>query len=143
MKREFSAGGIVFKDSKVLLVKAGSLRDESKKHWKFPKGHLDGGESSQEAAVREVYEETGIEAKIIEKIGTSKYTYILKGEKVFKIVTYYLMEYLSGETSPQLGEIEEVIWASPEKARELLSFSADKKLLKEALVFIRSKDKPD
>jgi 8-oxo-dGTP diphosphatase len=141
MKREFSAGGIVFNsEGQVLLVKAGSLRDESKSHWKFPKGHLDGEESTEEAAIREVKEETGIDAEIKGKIGVSKYTYFLKGEKVFKIVTYYKMSYLNGRTSPQLGEIEEVMWVLPEKAEELLSFPADRKLLEQALFLTRSKN---
>lgn len=113
--------------------KAGSLRNETTMHWKFPKGHLDEGESLTQAALREVGEETGIRAKIISKIGVSKYTYPLRGKKRFKIVTYFLMEEIGGQLHPQAGEIEEVRWVSPEEALKILSFSADKKLLEKAL----------
>jgi 8-oxo-dGTP diphosphatase len=134
MKRIFSAGGIVFNNvGQVLLTKAGSLRDESKKHWAFPKGHIDPGETSTEAALREVKEETGVEAKIISKVGDSKYTFAYNGEKIFKVASYFLMEYISGELIPQIGEIEEVDWVSTEEALKILSFSADKDLLKKAL----------
>lgn len=134
MKREFSAGGIVFNDNGgVLLVKAGSLRDESKKHWKFPKGHIDGEESSKEAAIREVEEETGIQAEIIDKIGDSKYVYPMNGEKIFKGVIYFLMKEVGGNLVPQKGEIEEAAWFEPDEALKMLSFPADKKLLEKAL----------
>src|ERR1044072_7679912 len=103
MKREISAGGVVFnKEGQVLLVSAGSLRDRSTLHWKFPKGHIEGEESSEEAALREVKEETGIDGKILGKLTTSKYTYSMGparnashsdagGEKIFKIVIWFLM----------------------------------------------------
>lgn len=135
MKREFSAGGIVFnKSGQVLLVKAGSLRDRSKKHWKFPKGYIVGEESSKEAAIREVEEETGIQAEIVEKVGDSKYIYPNKdGEKIFKAVIYFLMKEVGGNLKPQKGEIEEVGWFEPDEALTMLSFSADKKLLEKAL----------
>lgn len=134
MKRVISAGGIVFnKEKQVLLTKAGSLRDETKEHWKFPKGHIEVGESSQDAALREVGEETGIKAKVLGKIGESKYTFTYKEEKIFKIVVVFLMEYISGKPSPQVGEITEVKWVFPEEALKILSFSIDKALLKKAM----------
>jgi mutator protein MutT len=134
MRREISAGGVVFnKDGQVLLVSAGSLRDRSKLHWKFPKGHIEGEETSEEAALREVEEETSIQAEIISKLGDSKYTYILKDEKIFKIVIWFIMKEVSGKPKPQAGEIEEVKWVEAEEALKLLSFSIDKTLLKKAL----------
>lgn len=149
MKKEFSAGGIVLRLSldklgiaqdkfskdnvEVLLIKAGSLRDRSKKHWKFPKGNIDKGESSKDAAIREVKEETGIDSEILQKAGDSKYIYSLNGEKIFKIVIYFLMEYVGGDLKPQEGEIEEVGWFEPDEVLKMLSFSADKKLLEKAL----------
>lgn len=134
MKREISAGGIVFNsEGQVLLVSAGSLRDRSKLHWKFPKGHIEGEETSEQAALREVAEETGIQAEIVTKLGDSKYTYPFKGEKIFKIVVYFIMKLVSGETKPQDGEIDEVRWVEVGEALKMLSFSADKKLLQKAI----------
>lgn len=134
MNRQFSAGGIVFKDGQVLLIKNAALRDPSKSYWGFPKGHLEEGESSKQAAVREIKEETGIEVEIISKLGESKYMFTFEGAKVFKSVAVFLMKYFSGELVPQEGEVLDVKWFSPEEAQNLLSFSKDREFLKKALL---------
>ena len=129
MKREFSAGGIVFNNKgQVLLTK-----HSQNKHWSFPKGLIDPGQTSKEAALREVKEEGGVEAEIQEKIGYSKYVYSLNGEKIFKVVTYFLMKYLSGDPKDHDWEVEEAGWYEPENALKQLTFSQDKELLKKAL----------
>ncbi len=127
MKREFSAGGIVFNKGKVLLTK-----HSQNKHWSFPKGLTD-GQTLEEAALREVKEEGGVEAEIVGKVGYNKYVYILNGEKVFKVVTYFLMKYLSGDPKDHDWEVEESGWFTPEDALKQLTFSQDKQLLKKAL----------
>ena len=134
MRKIVSAGGVVFNSNgEVLLIMSGSLRDESRKHWKFPKGHIEEGEASDKAALREVEEETGVVAKISKKIGDSKYNYTYKEEKIFKIVIMYLMDYQSGELNPQLEEIDEARWFTPVEAISTLSFVQDKVLLEKAL----------
>ena|SRR3989344_6760596 len=130
MKREFSAGGIVFNSKGQVLV----TQHSSNKHWSFPKGHIEKGQSSKEAGLREVKEEGGIEAKIIEKIGDNKYMYKNKeGENVFKIVVLFLMEYISGDIKDHDWEVSEAKWVTPEDALGILSFSTDKQLLKKAV----------
>lgn len=133
MIRQFSAGAIVFKNGKVLLIKNKSIKDKKISFWGFPKGHLEKGEKSRDAALRELKEETGIEAEIVEKVGDSKYVFTQNGEKIFKVVVIFLMEYKSGEGKPQLAEIDEVLWVDPKEALELLIFKNDKELLKKAL----------
>lgn len=128
MKREFSAGGIVFNNGQVLLTK-----HSQNKHWSFPKGLIDPGQTTEEAALREVKEEGGVVAEIIGKIGYSKYVYILNNEKIFKIVTYFLMKYTSGDPKDHDWEVEEAGWYTPEAALQQLTFSQDKVLLKKAL----------
>ena len=129
MKREFSAGGIVFNShGQVLLTK-----HSQNKHWSFPKGWIEEGQTSKEAAIREVKEEGGVEAEIIEKIGDSKYVYTLNGEKIFKVVVYFLMKYLSGDPKDHDWEMEDAGWFTPEEALKTLDFSRDKELLKKAL----------
>ncbi|MDD5415425.1 MAG: NUDIX hydrolase [Candidatus Daviesbacteria bacterium] len=129
MKREFSAGGIVFNEKgQVLLTK-----HSQNKHWSFPKGLIDPGQTSEEAAIREVKEEGGIEAEIIGKVGYSKYVYTLKGERIFKVVVYFLMKYVSGDIADHDFEVEESGWYEPEDALKQLTFSQDKELLKKAL----------
>lgn len=128
MKREFSAGGIVFNKNKVLLTK------HSQNHyWGFPKGLIDPGQTSKEAALREVKEEGGVEAEIVEKVGESKYFYTFEGEKIFKIATYFLMKYISGDPKNHDWEMEDAGWFEVSEALKLLSFGRDKQLLKIAV----------
>jgi 8-oxo-dGTP diphosphatase len=134
MKREFSSGGIVFnKEGRILLISNAAMRNPLKKYWGFPKGHIEEGEGSKEAAIREIKEETGVEAEIVEKLGDSKYVFTFEGEKIFKVVLYFLMRYVSGDLRKQAEEILEVKWATPEETLKLLSFGSDKQFLKQAL----------
>lgn len=134
MKREFSAGGIIFnKAGQVLLINNEALKDPSKSYWGFPKGHLNEGESSQNAAIREVKEETGLEVEIKAKIGDHKYVFTFQGEKIFKVVTMFLMQLIGGELKIQTDELLDAQWFAPEEALKKLSFSQDKSLLKKAL----------
>lgn len=134
MKREFSAGGIVFNNQgQVLLTK-----HSQNKHWSFPKGLIDPGQTTKEAALREVKEEGGVEAKILDKVGYSRYVYSFGGEKIFKVVTYFLMRYLSGNIEDHDFEVEESGWYTPLEALKQLSFSQDKKLLQKALTMLKT-----
>lgn len=130
MKREFSAGGIVFNDKgQVLLTK-----HSQNHHWSFPKGLLDHPEQTmEESALREVREEGGVVAEIVGKVGYSKYVYTFGGEKIFKVVTYFLMKYVSGDPKDHDWEVEEAGWYEPEEALRKLTFNQDKDLLKKAL----------
>lgn len=129
MKREFSAGGIVFNDKGEVLI----TKHSQNHHWGFPKGWIEEGQSIEEAAIREVREEGGVEAKIIDKVGHTKYMYTLKGEKIFKVVTYFLMKYISGDPKDHDWEMEDAGWFTTEEALKTLDFSRDKDLLKKAL----------
>lgn len=136
MKRQFSAGGIVFNNQNQVLV----TQHSQNKHWSFPKGHIDPGETSEEAALREVREEGGIVAEIISKVGYSKFIYTQDaparpagGEKIFKVVTYFLMKYISGDSKDHDLEVSEAGWYTVENALKQLSYSQDKILLKKAL----------
>ena len=133
MKREFSAGGIVINSQgQVLLTK------HSQNHiWGFPKGLIDPGQTGKEAAVREVKEEGGVEAEILEKGGESKYIYTFNNIKIFKIVSYFLMKYSSGSPKDHDWEMEDAGWFETEEALKTLSFSKDKELLKKALEMVK------
>ena len=129
MKREFSAGGIVFNDKGQVLV----TEHSQNKHWSFPKGLIDPGQTTKEAALREVREEGGVEAEIIDTVGYSKYVYTLNNEKIFKVVTFFLMKYVSGDIKDHDWEVSDIGWFEPDDALKKLSFSQDKTLLKKAL----------
>ncbi len=128
MKREFSAGGIVINSQGQVLL----TQHSSNLHWGFPKGNINPGESSREAALREVREEGGVEAEILEKVGDAKYVYSLNGEKIFKVVSVFLMKYLSGDLKDHDWEVKEAGWFEFKEALKRLSFSQDKLLLKKA-----------
>lgn len=136
MIREFSAGGIVFnKDGKVLLISNAALRDPKKAYWGFPKGHIEKQEKSEQAALREVEEETGIKSEIIKKLGDSSYVYTRDGEKVFKLVVMFLMKYVSGEIKHQPEELLDAKWVRVEEALEKLSFKKDREFLEKGIKY--------
>ena len=126
MRREFSAGGVLFKDNLVLLIQNPSGV------WTFPKGVIEKGETPEQAALREVYEETGIKGEILDYIGEIQYWYQLHGEKIFKKVKYYLMRYVEGEPKPS-WEVKEAKFIPIDTAKKLLKYKGDKEILKKAL----------
>lgn len=133
MNREFSAGGIVLKDGQVLLIKNAAMRDKNKAYWGFPKGHINPGEKSEQAALREIKEETGVEAEIVKKLGDSRYIFTKKGEKIFKVVVYFELKFVSGEIKAQDLEVLDVKWVDPKEALILLSFKKDQDFLKQVM----------
>ena len=129
MVKEYSAGGIVYKNSKKGIYWLVAQHSHHK-GWVFPKGLIGDhrkGESSRETALREVLEETGIKAKIVAKIPKSvTYFYTWQGEKRFKTVTYYLMEYIGGDISDHDWEMSQVVWLTESETEKKLSFKSDK-----------------
>jgi len=98
----------------------------------LPKGHPDGDESELEAAVREVREETGVQAQPIEKLGEVNYTYEREGRPVDKRVAFYLFEYRGGELSPD-HEIAEIRWMPLEEAARSLTYAGEREMVERAL----------
>ena len=130
MKSIFSAGGIVVKDEggpKVLVA-----QHSGHKGWDFPKGHVEAGESPEQAAVREVDEETGVKAEVVEKVGDSEYFYIHDGEKIFKTVTYFLMKYVGEGEATTAWETSDMVWLAPEEVSEKLTFKGSKEVWQKA-----------
>ncbi len=136
VKWEFSAGGIVYKKEQdgiyVLLIRV-------KNRWSFPKGNIERGESKEDAALREVKEETVIEGEIVDFVGEEKYWYQLHGEKIHKFVYFYLMKYKGGEIQPQKEEINEAKFVKIDEAFKLLTYDTDRNLLKKAVEILKQK----
>lgn len=133
MKFEFSAGGVVYrkeKDKTYILV-----AQHSQHHgWVFPKGWIDREkkETKEEAALREVREETGIIGKILEPLEPVIYWFNNEGEKIKKTVYYYIMEFAGGDIDNHDDEMEKVEWLDKEKIAERLTYKSDKDVWKEA-----------
>lgn len=137
MKNIHSAGGIVVNSKKqILLIQNKTLRNTDRFYWGFPKGMIDPGETAEVAAVREVREEGGINAEIIQKIGDNSYFFTHKDEKYSKKVTIFLMEYISGNISDHDDEVMDIGWFDVKDALEKLSFKGDKELLEKAVIFL-------
>jgi 8-oxo-dGTP pyrophosphatase MutT (NUDIX family) len=103
----------------------------------LPKGHLDGDETELEAAVREVREETGVEAEPVDKLGEIEYTYDRRGRPVHKRVVFYLLEYRSGELSHD-HEIEAVHWMPLAEAVDALTHHGEREMARRALSRVQS-----
>ena len=131
MIREFSAGGVVIRDlggrPHVAVVR---VRDDI---LALPKGHPEKGESSEDAALREVREETGLDATPVEKLGDIKYWYARDGDRVMKIVTFFLLTYRSGRLDDHDHEVEEALWIPLEEAPDRLAYRSEKEIAQTAL----------
>lgn len=140
-KREFSAGGAVYKKDgdKVLWL---ICKHSGYHKWVLPKGLIDPGEKAEATAVREVAEECGITTKIIAKIPEpERYIYTMNGQKVFKLVQYFLMEYISGDIANHDFEMEAVEWLPYDEAYNRLNFHGAKEVLKKAKQLLEEKEK--
>jgi len=134
--REFSAGGLVVRRMRgrpflaTVLVKGGTVHA-------LPKGNIEPGESAAEAAAREVREETGLDAELVEKLGDIKYWYVRKwsdGERVFKVVSFFLFRYRGGSLSDyQRAEVDGAEWIPLEDAQKLLDYRGEKEMAGRAL----------
>ena len=138
MEREFSAGGVLVKVIRGRPMLA-AIRPQGKPDgtWALPKGNIDPGEKPDETALREVLEETGVEGRLVEKLGDVKYTYTRKGGlRVFKIVSFYLLRAGRG----RLGEIEERMrievaearWLPLDEAPRLLAYGGERQMAAKA-----------
>ncbi|MFZ0953552.1 MAG: NUDIX domain-containing protein [Candidatus Sulfotelmatobacter sp.] len=109
----------------------------------LPKGLVDPGEQPLETALREVYEETGVTAEPVTKLGDSKYVYTRAwgdGARVFKIVSFYLMRYRSGRindiTPAMRVEVARALWVRLDDAPTLLAYKGEKQMARRALEYV-------
>jgi 8-oxo-dGTP pyrophosphatase MutT (NUDIX family) len=159
MLREISAGGVVIRKTdgawwmaaiELPLASAVAstaakrpLRSKPKAVLCLPKGLIDPGEKMLEAALREVREETGITALPITKLADIKYAYVRSwgdGQRVFKIVSFYLLRYESGDiddiSEDMRVEVGEAKWVLLQDAPKLLAYSGEKQMARKALEYV-------
>jgi 8-oxo-dGTP pyrophosphatase MutT (NUDIX family) len=109
------------------------IATRGKTRWGLPKGAVSEGETSEQAALREVLEETGLEAEIIRPLDTIEYYFRAGDTLIRKRVDFYLMRYVAGELTPQLTEVDDVEWVELSRAIQRASFESERKLLEIAL----------
>jgi 8-oxo-dGTP pyrophosphatase MutT (NUDIX family) len=137
MQREFSAGGVLVRSIRGRPHLA-AIRPQGKDDvWALPKGRIDPGESAAETAVRETLEETGVAGRLVEKLGDIRYVYVWEGERIFKVVSFFLLRASRG----RLGAIDEAMrvevaatrWLPLDEAPRLLSYGGEREMAAKAL----------
>lgn len=128
VERAVSAGGIVYRkgDDGLDVVICGRDADGI---WGLPKGTPNAGESLEETAMREVTEETGLDVRIVDKVGVVEYWFAREGTRYHKWVHHYLMEATGGDTSRHDVEYDRVEWRPVDVAIETLSFKNETEMV--------------
>ncbi len=135
MRREFSAGGVVVRSMRGSLYLA-AIRPGGKNVWALPKGLVGPGEKPAETAAREVTEETGVEGRLVEKLGDVRYVYTWKGERIFKVVSFFLFRYRRGRLgdipSEHAHEVDDTRWLPLAEAPRLLAYGGERDMAEKA-----------
>ena len=141
MRREFSAGGVIVRRLRGRWWLA-AIRPNGKPDgtWALPKGLIDPGESGPETAVREVVEETGLAGRLEGKLGDVRYVYTRDGERIFKVVSFFLLRYASGrigDLPPGMElEVAEAQWLPLEDAPRLLAYGGEREMATKAAALL-------
>jgi len=133
---ETAAGGVLYRRGPGgLEVVVGEQTDRltrARTH-RLPKGKIGRRETLQEAALREVLEETGLAARIVAPLGRVEYTYLDGGVDVAKVVHFFLMEWLPGDAATPDGELERIVWLPIEEARGILTYERERSVVERAI----------
>ena len=145
MRREFSAGGVLVRRLNgrwmVAAIRPGG-RPEGL--WALPKGRIDEGERGEETALREVAEETGAHGSSLGKLGDIRYWFYWEGERVFKVVSFFLVRYSGGRLgdvpAEHRHEVADVRWLPLEDAPSLLAYRGEQEMAVKAQVRLAEQD---
>lgn len=145
MRREFSAGGVLVRRLNgrwmVAAIRPGG-RPEGL--WALPKGRIDEGERGEETALREVAEETGAHGSSLGKLGDIRYWFNWEGERVFKIVSFFLVRYAGGRLgdvpAEHRHEVAEVRWLPLDDAPSLLAYRGEQEMARKAKLKLAEQD---
>jgi len=138
LTKQISAGGVIFRrydggfQIALISVRGGTA-------WCLPKGLVDKGETPEMTAVREVREETGLNGRVVDRLGDISYWYYIKEEnmKCRKTVSFYLMEYLSGDTAGHDLEVDSAEWLTVDAALKKVSYKGDRSIIEKARTLLQ------
>ena len=110
--------------------------------WALPKGNIGPGEKPEDTALREVTEETGVEARLVGKLGDVRYVYTWDGERIFKVVSFFLLRYTGGrlgDLPPATAhEVEEARWLPLDEAPNFLAYGGERQMAEKAIAVVRA-----
>src|ERR1700712_1548103 len=131
---EVSAGGLVVRVEDGVAVAAiiGRLDRRGRLLWSLPKGHIEAGETAEQAAVREVEEETGIIGRVVAPLGTIDFWFVAEDRRVHKTVHHFLLRALGGELSDEDVEVSEVAWVPLAELESRLAYADERRLIRRA-----------
>jgi 8-oxo-dGTP pyrophosphatase MutT (NUDIX family) len=135
--QEISAGGVVLRGEQVVVIVPTRRAPDGSRVLALPKGHVDPGETTLQAAEREVREETGVIVELVRELGEVRYWYRRDGRTIPKSVTFYLFSYLSGDTIDHDDEVEEARWIGLKEARSALTHAAEREMVTRALAYLQ------
>lgn len=142
VRYQVSSGGVIFRRGatgiEIALIRK-TLKN-GKRIWCLPKGWVEAAESLEEAAVREVREETGLEGKIVRKVGETAYQFYSREDHatIDKTVHFFLMDYCGGDTADHDDEVEAAAWFPLEEAEALTSYPTEKEIVQKARNLLNS-----
>lgn len=134
---EVSAGGVVVRGDDVVVIVPTRRSANGNKVLALPKGHVDPGETPPQAAQREVREEAGVDAALVDQLGEVRYWYQRDGRRIPKLVTFFLFEYVSGDVADHDHEVEEARWMPLAQAARDLTYKGEREMVGRAVGFRR------
>jgi 8-oxo-dGTP pyrophosphatase MutT (NUDIX family) len=132
-EQELSAGGVVVRGAQTIVIVPTRRGAQGQRVLGLPKGHVDPGETPEQAAAREVREEAGVEAELVGKLGDVRYFYQRGGKRIFKRVRFFLFAYRSGDPADHDDEIEEARWMGLAEAATALTYQGEREMAARAL----------
>jgi 8-oxo-dGTP pyrophosphatase MutT (NUDIX family) len=136
---EFSAGGVVVDDAgRIIIIVPVRRAANGRRVTGLPKGHLESGETPEQAAKREVAEEAGVETELVAELGNVTYQYERGGRVIDKTVRFYEFRYVSGDVADHDHEIEEARWVTVEEALDQLTYATEREVVQRVISRRRS-----
>jgi 8-oxo-dGTP pyrophosphatase MutT (NUDIX family) len=130
---EFSAGGVVVRGGQVITIVPVKRAADGRRVLGLPKGHPDGDETPEQAATREVGEEAGVQAELVEDLGDVDYIYTRGGREIRKVVRFFLFDYRSGDLADHDHEIEVARWMDLADAARELTYEGERAVVARAI----------
>jgi 8-oxo-dGTP pyrophosphatase MutT (NUDIX family) len=130
---EFSAGGVVVRGGQVITIVPVKRAADGRRVLGLPKGHPDGDETPEQAATREVAEEAGVRAELVEDLGDVDYVYVRRGREIRKVVRFFLFDYHSGDLADHDHEIEVARWMDLADAARELTYEGERAVVTRAI----------